>query len=738
MVKTIDKIKDVVKTYTPKIVAGGASVFSIPIYQRLFEWNKDTIDTLLDGILVSMLKNDNADYYVGMLTSTKIENNLLKLVDGQQRFTVMILIAITFMYRNIEPYKWREFLLFKNGPRLDFESRDSDIEFLKKIINDKTFYSEILEYASSKNKEIPKAVACINKKMAVGLYCIKSYLDSINEQLIRLEYKDKYSEDICKRMSKYIFEHLKFFITQLPDYEAKDLNLYFERMNSAGKNLESHEILKVKMLDKIHKKHRIDYKYFVKAWDTVADMDTRVFIRRSGRKKENATNFRKRCLAALNIIRSKEPVRGIFKYGDDQSVVNAAFKKDDNNADIASSTQGTKSIKSIIRGKLEEKAPSDDDHRDVPFISLLTFPSFLLQALYYYSRYHLTEEHCKAHNLKSVNNPGEFKVNEFFNESNLLSTFKHYLPEDKYLDFVNKLFALRVLYDFYVIRIKNNDDSYTLLMSRGLRGDSSNDDESDDDNRIEFAKLREFESMLYVNSVNVSYYRWLPELLHYVYDEVPANTANRDSVEPNEFLNRLKKIDNSIHKNDLEDKKSNEENLDIFSYRFIDRYWFWRLDYYLWECVVDERIESLDKRIDKGTVKSFRFRRNRSIEHLHPQNESNNEKWNNKKIINSFFNLAMISQGFNSTQSNDSVRIKFARIADTINDLESIKMYDMYICANKKEDQWTPDLAKNHGERMMDILINSFPDTTDDYAEIRQKLNEIKINNSKLMLQHDN
>lgn len=734
MVKTKDKIKDVM-ICTPASVAASDSVFSIPIYQRLFEWNKDTITTLLDGILISMLKNTDSEHYIGMLTSTKIEDNVLKLVDGQQRFTVMTLMAITFMHLDIDSDEWRKFLLLKDRPRLDFESRESDMEFLKKIISEKRFYTAVLDYANSSFKEIPEGGACINKKMATGLNCIHSYLGSIQDQLIRLEYGNRYFEGICKKLSEFIFKHLKFFITQLPDYEARDLNLYFERMNSAGKNLESHEILKVKMLERIHNEHPYNYKYFVKAWDTVADMDTQIFIRRSGKRNENAKSFRKRCLAALDIIRGTDPIMSIFKWNADKELVNAAFKKDDNDQDIDNSKQGTgKLIKSIIHGKLEEKAPSDDDHRDVPFISLITFPSFLLQALYYYSQYNLTTTYCKGKHLNNVKNADEFKVNEFFNESNLLSTFDDYLPEERYLDFVNCLFALRVLYDFYVIRIKSNDDSYTLLMSWGLSGNANNEDDSDDDNRIEFAKLRQFQSMLYVNSVNVSYYRWLPVLLRYVYKEFAENGVNGDRVNPNGFLNHLKHIDNSIHRNDLLGDKSNDENLDIMSYRFIDRYWFWRLDYYIWESVVDNSITNLDK----GNVKNFRFRRNRSIEHLHPKNESKNERWNSKMKTNSFFNLAMISQGFNSTQSNDSVRIKFARIADTINELESLKMYDMYIRADKKEDQWTPQLAIDHGTKMMDILINSFTDTTDDYADIREKLEEIKKSNSQLMQQHDN
>lgn len=712
-----------VAAYTPEIVAKNELKFSIPIYQRLFEWNKETIYTLLDGILISMLKEkeDEGDYYIGMLTSTKIVNNLLKLVDGQQRFTVMTLMAITFMHSNCHVNNWKKFLLLNEKLRLDFESRESDVKFLNEIIVKNESYDRVLDYARLEMKAIPEGLPFINKKMAAGLYYIKSYLDTINYQLTRLEYND--SNVTCAKISEYIFKHLKFFITELPEYEVKDLNLYFERMNSAGKNLESHEILKVKMLDKIQTDDSENYTYYVKAWDTVADMDTRVFIRRSGKNKEDASRFRTRCLKSLSIIRKKNPIWNIFTSEDENAVINAAFNNDGKGDSDTSSDNNT--IKSIIQRNPELKAPSDDDHRDVPFISLLTFPRFLLQVLYYYSLYILNDDDCKKYNLKSVRNGDEFKVNEFFNESNLLSTFDQFLPEDKYLDYVNTLFALRVLYDFYVIRIKNSDDSYTLLMSRGLSGDSRNDEDDDDDNNIEFAKLREFESMLYVNSVNVTYYRWLPELLHYVYSSKDIG-ANGDLVSPSYLLDHLKSVDNKTHKDDLKEN-SDDNNLDALSYRFIDRYWFWRLDYYFWEEVVDKR------RIvqDYQNVKNFRFRRNRSIEHLHPQDESNNTSWGNKKRINSFFNLAMISQGFNSTQSNDSVRVKFARIKDTINDLESLKMYHMYISADKNDENWTLDKAKSHGEEMIEILIKSFPDN-DEFGGIRNQLIKIKINNCKL------
>ena len=52
--------------------------------------------------------------------------------------------------------------------------------------------------------------------------------------------------------ASYIFHNLCFRISNLPDgYSPRDLNKYFERMNTSGKNLGQHEILKVKLLSNL-------------------------------------------------------------------------------------------------------------------------------------------------------------------------------------------------------------------------------------------------------------------------------------------------------------------------------------------------------------------------------------------------------------------------------------------------------------------------------------------------------
>ena len=75
--------------YTPKAIVEKDYYFSIPIYQRLFEWDRENIETLLGDLFRSYQKTGD-DYFIGLLTATENGNEL---VDGQQRFNVMMLIG---------------------------------------------------------------------------------------------------------------------------------------------------------------------------------------------------------------------------------------------------------------------------------------------------------------------------------------------------------------------------------------------------------------------------------------------------------------------------------------------------------------------------------------------------------------------------------------------------------------------------------------------------------------------
>lgn len=198
-------------------------------------------------------------------------------------------------------------------------------------------------------------------------------------------------------------------------------------------------------------------------------------------------------------------------------------------------------------------------------------------------------------------------------------------------------------------------------------------------------KLKQFQSMLYVSSS--SYQQWV-----------------LDAYEKKKItLKDLKNQDNARH--------PSPESVSM-TYPSIDRYWFWKLDYLLWEEFTEdpEKFSSSYGLTDeeKGAISNYKFRRNRSIEHLHPQTDGDNSDWKDAK--HGFGNLAMISSSFNSFQQNDSVGVKFARLQETQipnGNLESIKLLLMFKLAGGKESEWTTSKAKDHGTAMYKLLESS-------------------------------
>lgn len=300
-------MKDI-KVFTPAKVVKDDDMFGIPIYQRLFEWNKESIEKLLADLVDAMSKDSRKFYYIGMLTAT-MDNDKYELVDGQQRFTVMTLLALTFVYRKCDNREdWLSFIKSDRENRLSFEARENDSEFLSKLVSadGKKFYSQIIE------DNIPDGIY-INRKMANGLKYMNDYLDTIEED----------TED---RLSEFVFNKLAFFVSSLPDaYSPKELNQYFERMNSTGKNLEGHEILKVLLLQQVNEEcGEEEYDEFVTAWNMVSNMDKSLFSIKStsNRGRETYPAFRSRCLKAIRTaVQSEEPIHAIL-YADKNSTIN--------------------------------------------------------------------------------------------------------------------------------------------------------------------------------------------------------------------------------------------------------------------------------------------------------------------------------------------------------------------------------------------------------------------------------
>lgn len=595
--------------YTPQNIAkpkdGKQQFFSIPIYQRLFEWKTENIKTLLED-LWQAYKNKEQDYYIGMLTATDETNEL---VDGQQRFTVMMLMGCV-----LQKYdeRWAGFL-FHNRLRLHFASRPLDENILLQLIHpDRDFHT-------------------IESNMSRGVSFIRNFMQKLNETE-------------RSAFATYVFEHLSFFISRLPkDYKPQDLNRYFERMNSSGKNLEHHEILKVKLLSKLAG----NISNYMVLWNKIADVDTLLINKKDGEKEEDY-KARKEQLFFADVETATSLLNGHTVEHETNDVI---------------------SIRSIPPSP---KAPNAVARTDREYRCALRFPQLLLQTLYWMRK-------------------GQIKGNieDFFNTHKLLDTFSANLPyegtevnEQELRIFFQELLRCRLVMDICFIR--PTDYGYGLDMNLPEEDESKK-------------KLLMLESMLFVSSSNNTNYRWFSWLMESVtmrYNKLPT---------VDELYDSLKNYD------DVEHEKIPE--LSDLSYGNDMRYWFWRLDFYIW---LNRNQIFGDKPDLLKVADKYVFIRNRSLEHIAPQKPMSNSNmiWEDtdedKAIRDSFGNLVMISQGLNSSLQNESYEVKRAHVeaycsGSKTGSIESLKLLVIY-----KKTEWNKETIIEHGKEMYQWLENSY------------------------------
>lgn len=338
----------------------------------------------------------------------------------------------------------------------------------------------------------------------------------------------------------------------------------------------------------------------------------------------------------------------------------------------------------------------------------------------------ISPELMMLHALSKVKDLGPDKV--LTDERLLVTDFEEYfagfekgLRDEKAGKFVEELERYRRWIDNNLVYIDQESDGrvyrFRTLDANPCEADEKNGQEAESEKNVT-DRLRQFESMLYVCFPNGEQWSYA------AYDRF----GNRDNVSKSELLDYLRGWDR------LQDCLPKLSDL---SYSRIERRWFWRLDYLLWERITlglsdgidNQGIPSVllgddahDRR--RVAIKNFTFRSNRSIEHLHPQTATDSSlqersEWNELlyndppvRVEDSFGNLAMISSSFNSMQGNDQINAKLARIKDQINEnrLESIKLLVMSSLAGDDIARWTVDIAKKHGEAMYRLLQQAYGD----------------------------
>ena len=219
--------------------------YVVPLYQRNFAWRTDEIQQLLQDIWDAFQKSNTGNYYIGSLVVMKRHNGDYEVIDGQQRLTVISLIAI---------------LMGKLArPMLFYDSRPEVQEFFDLLC---------------RNSDAPDAAYKLN---APSLFYLKEACDFIkNATVEKTEKRDgqfSYSKVAflgCRELAAYFLKNVVLVRNEIP--EDTDVAAYFEIMNNRGAQLQKHEIIKAKMMANIGSKEQRGE--FAKIWDACSQMDT--------------------------------------------------------------------------------------------------------------------------------------------------------------------------------------------------------------------------------------------------------------------------------------------------------------------------------------------------------------------------------------------------------------------------------------------------------------------------------
>lgn len=591
--------------------------FNIPIYQRLFTWKEEQIVQLLSDLLLKCIESKgNDNLYVGVLTVTRNSNSRFDLVDGQQRFTVMVLMGIVMKQYHTD---WSNFIIKDNKVRLDFSARQNDCEYLNPLIKSEWKGQEFSDFVDIHNSD-----GYVNSTMKEGLKTISDFICNLDKNKIELGYAD--SEIDAGAFSQYVYEHLSFFIDELPsDYSARQMNKHFEVMNSTGRNLENHEILKVELLKEVSPD---EYSKLAGYWNCVSNMSKTLFPIKE---------------------KDKDNYAGII------ADISSAYGK---LSSFENNNEG-KTISDILKNGFQRSGnvSSDSTENLSQYHPFLTFSDFLLHVLYC-----ILPEDKKA----------AIVYQHFFDPNELLTTFKKYVGKEKIeaAKFIMAMVEYRVLFDYYIIRI-DGDGNYDLLATQSQ----------------DRSLLEQYEAMLYAGTSRYTYYQWIPFILNFVKQDT------KKSIDEILILQELKKNDVQYHPFDAAK----------LTYKTIDRYFFRRLDYYLWE----NRKEYFQGQ-QLQAAEMYRFRQYYSIEHFYPQNKSEQTTVISDDSANSFGNLALVSDSFNSIQSNDYLGVKGARIKEQIDkrNIESLKLVLMYNIASRSG--WNDTSISEHEEQMTNFFKNTY------------------------------
>ncbi|ENW99033.1 hypothetical protein F900_02718 [Acinetobacter modestus] len=655
--------------------------YIIPMYQRNYAWGEKEIDQLILDIQDYQKQTDqlnqgqtqeNKKYYIGTLVVFERSNSTYEIIDGQQRFTTLTLLAICLKRLSKEEKIVLDMSWF-NQFNLDFQSRPkSSLTFQALLRGDHLQHLKSSEYNADLVQGfelLQRAIQKIIKQGDLSIFC------------------------------KYLFENV--VITQVAVPKDTNLNHYFEVMNNRGEQLEKHEILKAKLLSIPHKIEDVGDRsscmsLFTSIWNATANMERYVQYGFSPTQRD--------------VIFGKD--WGDFVPENASSLLEI-FSRNVEPQEQTNSKSNFQSISEMLK-KVPERIKNKDTKEEKPerFNSIINFPNFLLQVLQIWL--------------------SQTKRNEkvALDDKQLIDQFEKYIllkghgnqENERVIEnvkgFMFTLLKCKFIFDQYIVKrdYSTDHDDWSIKRLKLYERNSSYVNTFEGNNTDIAQRVLLLMTAFHVSTPTLSYKYWLNGALYWLYqnkDKSESDYFNALQHLARKFIFQRYLSSEQIDYFDLiygtpaiDDLKINQLKRKISFGNIESNFVFNYLDFLIY---CDATNRSLDDR--HGVIKNFKFTQRSSVEHFYAQQVEAADSKLDDENLHSFGNLCLISSSKNSSIGNRLPSAKRDYFMHEINKgkIDTLKLYLM-IQLLEKEKVWKKEQILDHEKKMLDLFELDYQD----------------------------
>ncbi|EPO7426842.1 DUF262 domain-containing protein [Vibrio cholerae] len=668
------KAHDGIHSFRVKELLADNSRYLVPMYQRNYAWGEGEINQLIQDVQDYQQHKPNQPYYIGTLVVFERPDGQFEVIDGQQRFTTLTLLAFALKRiakGNISIESKRSAaqsidMDWYDAPNLDFESRPKSSDTFSAL-------KQGVALENLKNDDF-------NLDVVEGYHLLEKGLLALGDKL----------GDFCS----YLFDQVEIARVSVP--RGTDLNHYFEVMNNRGEQLEKHEVVKARLMsalndieDKNEREQSIEV--LAKVWDATANMER--YIQYGFSKAERHELF------GTNDWGKFTPQ----SYDDVQSIIANREGK------IITTISADVSIRfcDILANPPSAKSSRDTELTPERFNSVINFSNFLLHVL-------------RVSTQQDV----------ALDDKRLLEQFEQYLLKKDLLDkqarieavkdFVFALLKSKYLFDQYIIKreFTQGEDKWSLKRLHFYNDksqsyintfDSSANNDSEDGFEGINRRILMLLSALHVSTPTLVYKHWLNGALYQLY--------YMDEISPVAYLEKLEHLARQFVFGRFLQPEGAEYFAMIYQgtgYRALDNYdgsvmdllrygaiennlVFNYLDYLLWCNGIESSTDAV--------INQFEFTFRSSVEHFYPQHPLDGHKKLNNSELHRFGNLCLISHSKNSKLSNLLPSAKRDHFKSAINDknIDTLKLYEMIQHLNHS-GEWGVQQILEHEQKMIEVL----------------------------------